>query len=165
MSTKNELIQDYIPLAKSICKRYVGLDYDDRYQQAVLGLTVAAEKFNSDKGNFGSYARVVIKSYLNKLYNKEQSNDDIPTDWNNVEDNSDEESNFNAGLLQDTEDRYQRFEILESIKQQLSTLHYDIAYLKVVKQYNQEECANELGVSQATISRRLEDIKEEFKNV
>jgi RNA polymerase sigma factor (sigma-70 family) len=159
-----KLIEDYIPLAKSICKRYAELDYDDRFQQAALGLCEAAQKFDPTKGSFGAYARRVIKSYLNDFYNDSKSNikNSISTDWNSVEANSEDSKIPTSFMASNQKSKYELFEVLESVNQSLSEEHYKIA--KMITVHTQEEVAKELGISQSTICRRLNDIQTVLNN-
>ncbi len=62
---KDRLVIEYLPLAKSISRRYrETLGEKDAYQIACLGLVHAAGKFHSDRGAFPSYATIWIRSYF-----------------------------------------------------------------------------------------------------
>lgn len=68
----NQLIEEYMPLiiktVSSITGRYVNIKCDDEFSIALLAFKEAFEKYESSRGSFSSYAKLVItsrvKSYL-----------------------------------------------------------------------------------------------------
>lgn len=68
---RNELIHRYLYIADILVKKYVnkGIEYDDLYQVASLGLIQAVERFNVDKGfEFGSFATPTILGEIKRYF-------------------------------------------------------------------------------------------------
>ncbi|KXZ40772.1 RNA polymerase, sigma 37 subunit, RpsB/SigB [Alkalithermobacter thermoalcaliphilus JW-YL-7 = DSM 7308] len=68
---RNELIKRYIYIAEIISKKYAnkGIDYEDIYQVATLGLIYAVERFDLDKGyEFSSFATPTIIGEIKKYF-------------------------------------------------------------------------------------------------
>jgi len=61
---ENVLILAHMPLARSMAQKVTTLSYDDALQEAMLGLTVAARKYNPARGAFASYAAPWITNFL-----------------------------------------------------------------------------------------------------
>ncbi len=69
--TVHQLIEDHIPIARSMASRYRnrGIDLDDLEQVALLGLTKAAHRFDPDAGHdFLSFAVPTIRGELRKHF-------------------------------------------------------------------------------------------------
>jgi len=65
---RDALIEDYLPLAEKLARRFsttVGLDEDLR-QTAIIGLILAAERFDHEQGNFAAFAIPTITGTLKK---------------------------------------------------------------------------------------------------
>lgn len=74
---KEEIIKRYVYIAEIIAKKYTktnrsynnGIDYDDVYQVACLGLIYAADRFSPDKGvKFASYATPTIIGEVRRYF-------------------------------------------------------------------------------------------------
>lgn len=68
---RDELINRYLYIAEILSKRYVnkGIDYDDIYQVASLGLIYAINRFDIDKGyEFSSFATPTIIGEIKKYF-------------------------------------------------------------------------------------------------
>lgn len=68
-----KLVENNIALAKSLIKRYEGkgIEYDDLYQAACLGLTKAAGNFDQTRGlKFSTYAVPVILGEMKQLFRR-----------------------------------------------------------------------------------------------
>ncbi|MGE4283293.1 MAG: SigB/SigF/SigG family RNA polymerase sigma factor [Clostridia bacterium] len=62
-STRNYIINKYLYIAEILTKKFLnrGLEYDDLYQVACIGLIQAVERFDADKGvKFSSFATPTI---------------------------------------------------------------------------------------------------------
>ena len=65
-----EIINNNILLVKSIVKLYVckGISYNDLFQEGIIGLSIAIDKFDIEKGNsFSTYATIWIHQALKRL--------------------------------------------------------------------------------------------------
>jgi len=65
---RDALVEDYLPLAEKLARRFsttAGLDEDLR-QTAVIGLLLAAERFDHERGNFAAFAIPTIAGTLKK---------------------------------------------------------------------------------------------------
>jgi len=65
---KNNLIQEYIPFIKKVIsnqiRSYVQVENDDSFSTGLIAFNEAIEKYNENKGNFLTFASIVIKSRL-----------------------------------------------------------------------------------------------------
>lgn len=65
-----EIINNNILLVKSIVKLYVckGISYNDLFQEGIIGLSIAIDRFDIEKGNsFSTYATIWIHQALKRL--------------------------------------------------------------------------------------------------
>jgi len=71
ISIRNELVQRYIYITEILSKKYInkGIDYEDIYQVASLGLIYAIERFDVDRGfEFSSFATPTIIGEIKKYF-------------------------------------------------------------------------------------------------
>lgn len=68
---RNKIFEEYIYIAEILSKKYVnkGVEYDDIYQVASLGLIYAVERFDPSKGfEFSSFATPTILGEIKKYF-------------------------------------------------------------------------------------------------
>ena len=92
---KEKIATDYLPLVKSIAKKYthLGVPTEDLEQEGLIGLLEAADKFRDDKGaKFSTYATFWIKKKMLAAIEKEKkvSLDSIKLTEESVETKEDE---------------------------------------------------------------------------
>jgi RNA polymerase sigma-B factor len=71
LEIRNELITRYIYITEILSKKYInkGIDYEDIYQVAALGLIYAIERFDIDRGfEFSSFATPTIIGEIKKYF-------------------------------------------------------------------------------------------------
>ncbi len=70
--TRNQLIEENLPLVYKIAHQYKGLEYDDLVQEGSIGLIKAADSYDPSKGcSFGTYAATNIHHFiLDAIYNQ-----------------------------------------------------------------------------------------------
>lgn len=72
---KNNLIQEYIPFIKKVLVNqlgsYIQVENDDSFSIGLIAFNEAIEKYDEDRGNFLTFASVVIKSRLIDQFRKE----------------------------------------------------------------------------------------------
>jgi len=72
---KNNLIQEYIPFIKKVLVNqlgsYIQVENDDSFSVGLIAFNEAIEKYDEDRGNFLTFASVVIKSRLIDQHRKE----------------------------------------------------------------------------------------------
>ena len=72
---RNNLIQEYIPFIKKVISNqlgsYVEVENDESFSVGLMAFNEAIEKYNEDKGNFLTFASIVIKSRLIDQLRKE----------------------------------------------------------------------------------------------
>jgi RNA polymerase sigma factor (sigma-70 family) len=165
MNEKSEqLVIDYMPLAKSICKKFPNIDYSERYSIALYNLVLAAESFDYDNYNlsrFYSYARTTIVNALKKYYNK--SHREVTIDWSAVESPDDYQPTM-LKYLEEVDNNFYNSEFLTSCKTILSDKKFKILKM-IICDKNQVEIAEEIETSQATVSRRINEIRNELYEI
>ncbi len=69
------LIESYMPLVKSIAFGYngCGVDVKDLFQQGMMGLCKAVDKYQPGRGRLGAFARHFISGEIRCYLNKEQT--------------------------------------------------------------------------------------------
>ncbi len=71
INIRNELIKRYLYITEILSKKYInkGIDYEDIYQVASLGLIYAIERFDIDRGfEFSSFATPTIIGEIKKYF-------------------------------------------------------------------------------------------------
>lgn len=71
LNIRNELVQRYLYITEILAKKYInkGIDYEDIYQVASLGLIYAIERFDIDRGyEFSSFATPTIIGEIKKYF-------------------------------------------------------------------------------------------------
>jgi RNA polymerase sigma-B factor len=66
----NDLCEKYLPLARSIARKYQGrgISYEDLQSASELGLFKASRRFDPGRGAFGAYAAIWAKGEITKLF-------------------------------------------------------------------------------------------------
>ena len=68
---RNEIVEKYLYIAQILSKRFVnrGIDYDDIYQVAVLGIIYAVDRFDPDRGvAFATYATPTVLGEIRRYF-------------------------------------------------------------------------------------------------
>lgn len=220
---RNELIERYMYIAEILSKKYVnkGIDYDDIFQVASLGLIYAIERFDIERGfKFSSFATPTIVGEIKKYFRDKgwtmrvprriqelskkinvakvklrQDLQKVPTVSDIAEylkctesqvleameasyvyspkslditfDTSDSDKNIHLRDLIGEEDRYYLlFENKDFVDRMLNKLN-DVEHKIIIDRYFKDKTqivvAEELGVSQMTISRMEKKIIQKFK--
>ena len=71
VTIRNELVKRYLFIAEILSRKYInkGIDYEDIYQVASLGLIYAIERFDTDRGyEFSSFATPTIIGEIKKYF-------------------------------------------------------------------------------------------------
>lgn len=71
---KDKIVAEYLPLVRSMAAKYnqQGIPQEDLEQEGMIGLLIAADKFEPDQGTkFSSYASYWIKKYIIAALEKE----------------------------------------------------------------------------------------------
>ena len=220
---RDTLIEHHIYIAEILAKRYVnrGIEYDDLFQVASLGLIFAIDRFDISKGfEFSSFATPTIvgeikryfrdKSWVIKVPRRIQetskkvnnarvelaqdlqrspSIDDIaeyleisseevievldasqvysPQSLDRTLDSSSDDKETSFGDLLGFEDKnYASIEVMDFIKKtmkKLSDVENKILVYRYFDKMTQIAIANELGVSQMTVSRLEKKIIKKFR--
>ena len=147
--SRDEVIKNYLPLAKSMSKKFSTLSHEDRLQEALLSLIKAYDTFNADIGvSFGLYAKVVILNGLKSFYNKEISYK-----------NSLSGEQVSEYVISDRSKNKMNFiEFLNDLKQKITSSDYAI-FSHLLGGDTQKECSKFFGISQSSVSRTIGRIK------
>lgn len=68
---RDEIVENYIYIAEILSRRFInrGIDYDDIYQVACMGILQAVERFDPDRGiKFASYATPTVFGEIRKFF-------------------------------------------------------------------------------------------------
>lgn len=220
---RDKLVESHMYIAEILAKKYVnkGIDYDDLYQVASLGLIYAIDRFDISKGfEFSSYATPTIvgeikryfrdKSWVIKVPRRIQelskkvntarvelsqelqripSIDDIadyldisseevievleasqvytPQSLDKTLDSTNEDKDVSFGDLLGFEDKnYESIETIDFIKNtmdKLKDIEKKILIYRYFDKMTQIAIAEELGVSQMTVSRIEKKILKKFR--
>lgn len=220
---RNQLIEHHLYIAEILAKRYVnrGIEYDDLFQVASIGLINAIDRYDVEKGfEFSSFATPTIvgvikrhfrdkgwvirvprriqelskkvnmaKVELAQVNQKVPTIDDIakyleisseevieamdasqvysPQSLDKTFDNSGEDKELNLGDLLGVEDKnYDSIDTMDFIKntmEKLSDIERQILIYRYFDRMTQVKIADELGVSQMTVSRMQKKILDKFK--
>ena len=147
---ESALILKYKPLAIKIASGYWGIDYHERYQEAMLGLVIAAKLYNPERGYFAPYARRIIVNRLNTIHNKKTL--------------VLEELDAGNRIIFSNE-RYLVLKMdIERVVEALDIKSRKIVRL-LIRGKNQDEIAEAIGMSQTFVSRKITKIREAVKEV
>ncbi len=151
---RDKLIEAYIPLAKSIANSYDTLPRDEARSEALLGLVIAAHNFDEERGAyFPPFARAVITNRLNSVFNKAVATNHIRHE-------------LDDGVMADVE-RINTIDtgylILKmSIAEAIECLNKNNrkVFRMMIRGYTQSEIAEALEISQPTVSRIVNQLRE-----
>lgn len=220
---RNKLIEHHIFIAEILAKKYVnkGIDYDDLFQVASLGLIYAIDRFDVSKGfEFSSYATPTIvgeikryfrdKSWVIKVPRRIQelskkvntakvelsqelqknpsigdiadyldiSSEEVievldasqvysPQSLDKTLDSSNDDKDVSFGDLLGIEDKnYESIEVMDFIKKtmdKLKDIEKKILIYRYFDKMTQISIAEELGVSQMTVSRIEKKVLKKFR--
>lgn len=220
---RNKLIGHHIFIAEILAKKYVnkGIDYDDLFQVASLGLIYAIDRFDVSKGfEFSSYATPTIvgeikryfrdKSWVIKVPRRIQelskkvntakvelsqelqknpsigdiadyldiSSEEVievldasqvysPQSLDKTLDSSNDDKDVSFGDLLGIEDKnYESIEVMDFIKKtmdKLKDIEKKILIYRYFDKMTQISIAEELGVSQMTVSRIEKKVLKKFR--
>lgn len=75
LKARDEMIKRNLRLVSHICKKYSAsnVDFDDLYQEGVIGLIRAVDKYDGERAKFAQYAYVWIKSAILKAIEAENT--------------------------------------------------------------------------------------------
>jgi len=68
---RDDLVEKYLYIAKILSKKFVnrGIDYDDIYQVAAMGIMYAVERFNPERGvRFATFATPTVMGEIRKYF-------------------------------------------------------------------------------------------------
>ncbi len=71
IAIRNQLIEEHLYIAEILSKKYInkGIEYDDLFQVASIGLILAVDRFNPDRGfEFSSFATPTIIGEIKKYF-------------------------------------------------------------------------------------------------
>lgn len=150
----NQMILDHIQLAKALSKKFQNLSYEDRFQEACLGLVKACHNYKPNKNvSFGSYAKAVILNQLLQYYKKEKMRLVFV-----VQDSERKNMRkYEQNLSDDSAQNY--FELKQDLRKQFGSTKVEIL-IRIANGRTQRECSQEFGVSQPTVSRMIKRIRE-----
>lgn len=220
---RNKLITDHLYIAEILAKKYVnrGIEFDDLYQVASMGLIYAIDRYDVTKGfEFSSFATPTIVGELKRYFRdkgwvirvprriqelskrvnqvkvsliqelqRQPTVDDIadalgvsaeevleamdsskvyaPQSLDQTMDSSNDDHDVNLGNLIGQDDKsfeqVDFYDVIERLSKGLNDLEKRIFYDRYYDKRTQIAIAEELGVSQMTVSRIEKKIIEKFR--
>ena len=172
---RNELVKRHLYIAEILSKKFLnkGIEYEDIYQVASLGLIFAIERFDVSKGfEFSSFATPTIIGEIKKYFRDKGWSIRVPR---RIQELSKKVNTAKSYLQQELhrvpkiEDDDKSFNMIENkdfIENALSKLNEietKIIKDRFFKNKTQMHVANDLGVSQMTVSRMEKKILAKLK--
>jgi RNA polymerase sigma factor (sigma-70 family) len=153
---RHELIEQHISIAQQLADRYrtCGVARDDLFQEACLGLSEAARKFDADQGDFREYAFVCARNRVINLIDSELGHRsavklaELPA------------TEPDPYLERTENELWSAIEILNAEDRQLIAARYG---LDGQRQQTISEIAGRTKRSAATVKRRLDEIRETLR--
>ena len=175
---KDILYDKYQYIVKIIIKKYImaskklNIEYSDLYQEALLGYSDAIKRYNEDIASLPTFITLCVDRRLQVVLKKAGSlknklmSDSLSLEHIYNEDQqplkeilSDKNQNNPLNNLEIDEDY---FDLLESIRQNLSKSEYEVFSL-MVKHYNYIDIANILSKTPKQIDNTIQRIKNKIK--
>ena len=155
MNAKDEeLVKQYTPLAKSMAAKFCNniFTYSDALSEALFGLVVAVLHYDPDRGHFGQYAKIIIRNRLLKAVHDEQKRLNLTADIDEA---------FDFEMPGEPFSTVEILDIAKEFKVMLTDSERQLVAMRL-KHKTQHQCAETLGISQATVSRMFVVIREKF---
>jgi len=154
---ENRMILDHLNLAKALSAKFTNLPYEDRFQEACLGLMKASHSYKSDKEvSFGAYAKIVIMNQLKQYYKREKIRF-----WFIVQGDQFEEDRNENRILKSTCD-YNYIELIEDLKKYFGDFKVKIL-IEIINGKTQQDCSQIFGISQSSVSRIIKRMRQTLK--
>lgn len=178
---QRQLVEDNWRLSRFVIKKYfrrgegLPIEYEDLEQIGYIGLCRAALRYDPKKETtFATFACMVIRAYiLQQLRNmtavKRQSNFltvSLQQEYANAKGNNITLAEMIPDARSDIEDRVLLQESIHQVYEKvIQEPGSDILLACLTKQITQQEAAQQLGISQATVSRRLAVYEQRFRAI
>lgn len=121
---KEAFIKQYMPFIISIVskttKRYISTENDDEFSIGLIAFSEAIEKYNPQKGNFFTFAELIIRNRIIDYIRKEKNNQVIPID------------KFNEVSHENIQEHYILKEEMELLKKELNV--FKISFISLTEQ-------------------------------
>lgn len=169
MKTRERMILDNLGLAGMVARKYIGAkhEYDDLFQVGCIGLMIAADKFDPDKGfQFSTFATRVINLEILKYFRPLNKHDNqlslnMPLNDNGTEFQDLLESDVD--LETEVVERFQYFGYVDDLKTlPFSKCENECMRLRC-KGLRQHQIGVITGTSQTQISRHLRSAKKKVE--
>ncbi len=164
-----ELLRRYIPLVGSRASVFTtsGFEYDDMFQEGMIGLYSAIRSFDESQGSpFSAFARLCVDRMMVAVLRASSRQRRIPgSKISNLENESDlaERKLYSgdpeAALL--AKEEFRRFQ--EKANNELSSFVYGVL-TAFVSGCNYGEISQKLGVSEKSVDNALQRIRKKLKN-
>lgn len=152
---KSRVVLSHVQLAKALSSKFPSLPYEDRFQEACLGLMKAYRSYEPSKSvSFGSYARTVILNQLKQYYKKEKMRLLFIIQGDQYEKSQDKDSiQRSVG-----HNCYDYVELKEDLRRHFGDFKIKIL-IEVANGKTQEACSQAYGISQSSVSRIIKQIR------
>lgn len=170
------ILEDFTPLIKAVCKKYFikNGDFDDLYQEGVIGLLKAVKAFDFMRNcSFYTFANLCIKrqiftlihssnAYKNQLLNQAVT-DIYITEEEDIEYAHDNNKSLDYNNPEEIYISKEKLELLETyLKKVLSPLEMDVFY-KMKNGYSYTEIATLLSISTKSSDNTIQRIKKKIR--
>lgn len=156
-----ELVLDNMPLAGHIAKKYLstGYEYDDLMQEGTIGLIIAAEKFDPERGcRFSVWAGTCIENSIRMYLRREKKHKRcvMSLDQEVREDGSRLEEL--VGIQEDAFEDVWKQDLLVRAVGALTPQEREMIQMYYLDGVTQMELARQYGCAQTTMHKRLKKI-------
>lgn len=179
---REEIIIENMPLVTFIVNKYFKnntlMAYEDKIGYGNIGLIKAVDRYNGDKGKFSTYAFCIIRGEISNAirdkvgkignkYDRSNGTAEIPTPFSFYEDiinkETDKDVVYEIPVESFEDDKINKI-IINSVLSKFNSEYKNIFYKHYFEGKTSNRIAKEIGKSQPTVSRKLNEVRKEIKN-
>ena len=179
---REEIIIENMPLVPFIVNKYFKnntlMAYEDKIGYGNIGLIKAVDRYSEDKGKFSTYAFLIIRGEISNAirdkvgkignkYDRSNGTAEIPTPFSFYEDIINKETDKDVVYeipIESFEDDEINKIMIDNMLSKFDSEYKNIFYKYYFEGKTSDRIAKEIGKSQPTVSKRLNEIKKEIKN-
>lgn len=171
---QKKLIEQNMGLVYSVANR-LGRTSEDDIQNGIIGLCIAAQKYDESKGNFSAIASYEIRGHINSMYNFKtrmasvslEDHREVVSLYQEVGD--EEDSSTYEELVKDERRNTEEEAVVEIMKEEIRKYLTDkekrVFDIFVTGHYSETEIGKEIGVSVQMIHKYVTKIRKKASDL